>query len=228
MTYCLHYAPDNASLVIRLALEELALAYDVRLVDRGSAQQKSEAYRALNPAGRIPVLETPDGPVFETAAILIWLSDRYGGLLPPAGAAERGTALKWLLYIASTLHPHLIQLFYSDRYSGHVDDFRSHVAALARHDLLLLDSALDGAMPFFGGAAPDARDLYLGPLLRWAALFPRGQTGWFDLSATPRLFAMAEALERRPSARAAAEAEGLGPTPFTAPQPACPPEGSAT
>ena len=52
----LHYAPDNASLVIRLALEELGIPYDTVLVDRRSGQQKSAGYLALNPNGLIPVL----------------------------------------------------------------------------------------------------------------------------------------------------------------------------
>ena len=66
------------------------------------------------------------------------------------------------------------------------------------------------------------------PLLRWAALYPRGGTGWFDLASWPRLATMARALETRPAAIAAARAEGLGDTPFSAPRLATPPEGTAT
>ena len=80
--YRLHYAPDNASLVIRLALEDMGLPYETVLVDRTTREQDSAAYRALNPAGLIPVLETPQGPVFETAAILLWLADTHGQLAP--------------------------------------------------------------------------------------------------------------------------------------------------
>ena len=53
----LHYAPDNASLIVRLALEEAGLPYRTVLVDRAANAQRSPAYMALNPAGRIP----PDG-----------------------------------------------------------------------------------------------------------------------------------------------------------------------
>ena len=59
MNYRLHYAPDNASLIIRLALEEIGVPYETVLVDRRSRAQDTTAYRALNPAGLIPVLETP-------------------------------------------------------------------------------------------------------------------------------------------------------------------------
>ena len=78
----LHYAPDNASLCIRLALLELDLPFEAVLVNRSIRAQKSAPYLALNPNGLIPVLETPDGPLFETGAILLWLSDTYGGLMP--------------------------------------------------------------------------------------------------------------------------------------------------
>ena len=88
--YRLHYAPDNASLIVRLALEELGRPYETVLVDRRAKAQRSPAYLALNPAGRIPTLETPDGPISETGAILLWLADRHGALAPAAGDPARG------------------------------------------------------------------------------------------------------------------------------------------
>ena len=88
MTYTLHYAPDNASLIVRLALEELGVPYHALLVDRRKNAQKSKAYLALNPSGRIPVLETMDGPIFETGAILMWLVDQHQALGPAPTDAE--------------------------------------------------------------------------------------------------------------------------------------------
>ena len=76
--YTLHYAPDNASLIIRLALEAQGVAYDTCLVDRAAQGQSAPAYRALNPHGLIPALQTPDGPMFETGAILLWLARGAG------------------------------------------------------------------------------------------------------------------------------------------------------
>ena len=80
MTYILHYAPDNASLIIRLALEHAQVPYRDVLVDRAAVAQRSAEYLALNPNGLIPVLETPEGPLFETGAILLWLADTHGSL----------------------------------------------------------------------------------------------------------------------------------------------------
>lgn len=227
MTLTLHYAPDNASLIVRLALEELRLDYTASLVDRAQRAQEGEAYRRINPHGLIPALETPDGALFETGAILLWLADRHPGTLAPAPeASERADFLKWLLFISNTLHPALRMTFYPQKYCpGHEADLRRHVQGEIAQHLTAVDAEAQGPW-FLGGLT--AIDLYLGPLLRWCALYPAGETAWFDLARTPALARICAGLEARKSAARADMAEGLGPTPFTAPRPAAPPEGSAT
>ena len=228
MSLILHYAPDNASLIVRLALEELGLPYQTRLVSRAARAQEGAAYRALNPHGLIPVLEAPAGPIFETAAILLWLDGRTpGALAPTPEAPERGNHLKWLIFLASTLHPALRMTFYPEKYCpDSTEGLRIQMRGEINRHLGLVDAAVTG--PFFAGTAPGAVDIYLAPLLRWCALYPRGQTAWFNLDRFERLARLALAFEARPSALRAAEAEGLGPTPFSAPHPPDPPEGSAT
>lgn len=230
--YRLHYAPDNASLAVRLALEELGQPYDTALVDRARGAQKSPAYRALNPAGLIPVLETPEGAIFETAAILLWLADRHGALAPAPDAPGRGDFLKWLFFASNTLHAGLRMLFHPAPFVGEDAAARQALrdrtgAALAGH-WGHLEAAAAARPGWLGAGAPSALDLYLAPLLRWSALYPEGGTGWFRLGDYPHLRAMAAHLETRPSVAAAVAAEGLGPLPFTAPRLATPPEGSAT
>lgn len=231
----LHYAPDNASLCVRLALEELNLPYRTSLVDRARQAQRSADYLALNPAGTIPVLETSQGPIFETAAILLWLADahRDGPLLMPGIAnPTRGAALKWLFHLSNTLHPALRILFYPDQ---HVGPKLMHQVALneatrARVIAVLerLDRVAAAAPPWLGRPQPSILDCYLCPMLRWLALYPRDATGWFALSRWPHLVALAQRMEARPSTLAAVAAEGLGPTPFSAPILPQPPQGSAT
>ncbi len=231
----LHYAPDNASLIVRLALEELGLAYETRLVDRATSAQKSPAYRALNPRGQIPVLETDDGPIFETAAILLWLTenapDTAPRLAPPPGDPARGPFLSWLFALSNGMQADLRRTFYTERYVG------EDPAAIAAHRALTqarIAEALDrfetlagDPRPWFAAETPSILDLYLTVMLRWLALYPTGQTGWFQLARWPRLKGLAARVETRPAMRRAAAAEGLGPTPLTAPRPADPPEGSA-
>ncbi len=224
--YILHYAPDNASLVVRLALEELGAAYHTQLVDRRAAAQRSASHLALHPGGLIPALETPDGPIFETGAILLWLADRHGALAPAADSPARGEVLKWLFYLSNTLHPGLRRLFYPGAYIGPDPAAQAQLKAETRAGILRSLSVLEAH--WTPRAAPSILDLYLGPMLRWLQVYPRADDrSWFDLASFARLHHMAVMLETRASTRAAQSAEGLGPTPFTAPQAPRPPEGSA-
>lgn len=229
--YILHYAPDNASLIVRLALEEIGAPYRTVLVDRGTRAQDSPAYRRLNPAGLIPALETPEGPMFETGAILLWLSERHGALAPAPGAAGRGDFLKWLFFTSNTLHAEMRMLFYPDRYAGTeatIPAFSDRTRTRIAGHLGLLDAMAAGRPGWCRPEAPSVLAFYLGALVRWLALYPEETAGWFELAAFPALRAVAAAMEIRPAALRAALAEGLGDTIFTRPAHASPPEGSAT
>ncbi len=221
----LHYAPDNASLCVRLALEEAGLDYEAVLVDRRRKIHKSPDFLAMNPNGLIPVLETPDGPMFETGAILLWLTDRSAGLLPTPAEPGRAHALQWLIWLSNTLHPAARMLFYPDQYSDG-DPEASRVVTRRRitAQLDLLERVRNA--DWLDTDAASAQGCYLAPLLRWFALYG-GSTAWFDLRRWPRLHGFAGRMEQRDSACRAAIAEGLGLTPFSAPQPCQPPEGSA-
>ncbi len=220
----LHYAPDNASLCVRLALEELGLPYETTLVDRAIQAHKSPAYLALNPNGLIPVLETPQGAIFETGAILMWLADRNARLMPAVDAPERIYATQWMFWLANTLHPTLRMLFYPAQY---VDGDTGPVHKKATERLVSHLDLLSAAQttPWLEDDAPTIHACYLGPMLRWAALYGGGDA-WFQLQDWPRLEAFAKRLEARDTVKKAALAEGLGPTPFSAPAPCNPPEGS--
>ncbi|WP_108814617.1 glutathione S-transferase family protein [Loktanella sp. Alg231-35] len=221
----LHYAPDNASLCVRLALAELDLPYDTVLVDRAMRAQKSANFLLLNPNGLIPVLETQHGPMFETAAIILWLAEQQGDLMPAPGTPERQYALQWMMWLANTLHPNLRMIFYPDQYiDGDTAALRQKAGArlIAHLDVL----SASETTPWLDDEAASAQACYLGPMLRWAALYGGGTT-WFDLQQWPRLHAFARRAEQRPATLNVAAAEGLGPTPFSAPSPCDPPEGSA-
>ncbi len=229
----LHYAPDNASLCVRLALLELGLPFDSLLVSRRDGGQRHPAYLSLNPNGLIPTLETPDGPLFETAAILLWLGDSYrdGPLLTPSGGdPARGTFLTWLFWLSNTLHPQLRLIFYPDKHiaAPHIPALNVRTRERTADSLDILQAALPRLSGWIGAAQPSVLDCYLCPMLRWLKLYPTGETGWFAIDRWPGLLAIAQKMESRPSTQAAILAEGLGPTPFSRPVHPVPPEGSAT
>jgi glutathione S-transferase len=223
--YTLHYAPDNASLVVRLVLDGAGIPYLTALVDRARRAQDSPAYRALNPVGLIPVLETAEGPISETAAILLWLSDRHR-LGPAPADAARGTFLRWLFYLSNTVHADLRMVFYPHQYApanGHAAHHEITSARLLRH-FALVDRVAAAEPALFAPARP--LGAYAVTLTRWAALYPPEGPAWFDLARFPVLTALARAQEARVETAAIARAEGLGPHPFTRPEQPKPPEGA--
>lgn len=224
----LHYAPDNASLIVRLALEELGVAYKTVLVDRLQAAHDTEAYRAINPAGKIPALETPNGPIFETAAILLWLADAYKGLAPAPDTPDRAAFLSWLFYLSNTMHANLRMTFYPEQYIAEPHHaLREGTRKNLKISLNLLDDLAQQDRSWFNADITSLLDLYVCAMLRWMALYPKGNTAWFSLSDWPNLAALTAKLDKRDSTAALCVAEGMTPNPFSNPQHPTPPEGSA-
>jgi glutathione S-transferase len=223
--YVLHYAPDNASLIVRLVLDGAGIPYRTALVDRRTRQQDGPAYRALNPTGLIPTLETRHGPLSETGAILLWLADTHR-LAPAPDQADRPAFLKWLFFLSNTAHADLRMIFYPHQYAPSEALAAHHEiisARMLRH-FALIEGAATRHPRLFAAASP--LGVYAVTLTRWSALYPPGGPRWFDLAAFPTLLALARAQEARVETPVIARAEGLGPHPFTRPEPPNPPEGS--
>jgi glutathione S-transferase len=223
MAYTLMSAPDSAGLVVRMLLEEFELPYDDVVVDRSRGGQRDPAFLALNPQGLLPVLIDPDQdePVFETAAILLHLTDRHR--LPGwLTGRSRGHFLKWLFFLSNTLHADLRIAFYAHRYiaTGH-DPAPVLAAAQARilDHLALVDRELarSGA-PFFGGRDPDARDFYAGTCVRWSQLYPRDRgIPVTALGGFSSLLGMVLALQDRPAVLVACASDAIQPPVILAP-----------
>jgi glutathione S-transferase len=85
---------------------EAGLDHDIVFVRTDRGEQRSEAYRAINPRGQVPALETDAGVLTESNAILPYIADLAPDrrLLPPAGTYARAEAQAWLSYLSSTVH----------------------------------------------------------------------------------------------------------------------------
>jgi len=221
--YRLHGSPDSANFVVRMVLEELGVSYEDVAVDRLNYQQQSAEYRKLNPQGLIPVLEAPgqDAPVFETGAILLFLTERHRALAPLPAAPGRGRFLKWLFFISNTLHSDLRISFKPERYfpkeTGRglfIDTLIERIAVSFGH----LDreiAATEG--PYLSGGDLTCNDLYLAGCARWAQIY-RNRDRW-NLEGTPHLRRLLERLENRPAVLRACEKEFIAGPAFTKPVP---------
>jgi len=221
MTLTLHHAPDFASTIVRLALEELELPHVIALADMDSGALASPEYRRVNPVGLIPALETDDGPIFETAAILLWLVDRTGRLGPGPKDPDRGAFLSWLFFTSNALHQAALAMFYPHRAAGEANTAAAQAVA---HDQIiarlgLIESLIASQSPrWLSADHPGVLGHYIGILVRWLILLPPPPYG-LDLGRFPHLHAVLAAHEARPAALRVAEADALGPTPFTNPRP---------
>jgi len=106
-----------------IGLEELGLEYQTRWIDITKGQQTSPEYLAINPNNKIPAIVDHDGPngqaitVFESGAVLLYLADKTGKLLPKSGPG-RYEALEWVFFNAGGPGPMLGQLSYFTKFAS--------------------------------------------------------------------------------------------------------------
>jgi glutathione S-transferase len=132
---------------ISIALEELGLPYIVRAVDLGKGEQKEPGFLAINPNGRIPAIvdrDAGDFPIFESGAILIWLADKAGKLLPTEAKA-RSEVLQWLFFQMAGVGPMMGQASVFYRYAPKTIDYAiERYQKESRRLLAVLDARLEG------------------------------------------------------------------------------------
>ena len=103
---------------VSIALEELELPYELHPIDLASGEQKSSAFTAINPNGRIPAIvdrEAGDFPVFESGAIMIYLAEKTGQLMP-LDVQGRSRVLQWLMFQMGGIGPMMGQANVFTRY----------------------------------------------------------------------------------------------------------------
>jgi GST-like protein len=103
----LYTSPTPNGWKASIALEELALPYDVIPIDLGKLEQKQDRYLRLNPNGRIPTIvdrDEGDFAVFESGAILIYLAEKTGRLMP-TDAKGRSRVIQWLMFQMGGIGP---------------------------------------------------------------------------------------------------------------------------
>ncbi|HEV7775393.1 MAG TPA: glutathione S-transferase family protein [Luteibacter sp.] len=205
--YTLYYSPGTASMVVHLALLEIGAPHRLVLVDFDRDAQHDEAYLALNPLGRVPVLLVDGEPVTESAALLLLLAERHpeAGLAPAPGSPGRGAWLQWVVYLANTVTATYRAWFYPDYRDmpDHPPEARESLQRQIEAAWDLLDAHLVANGPYMLGETFSGLDLQLTMLMRWSRKMPRQATEW------PALKALADRIRARPSWKKLYEIEGL-------------------
>ncbi|PUB17610.1 glutathione S-transferase family protein [Yoonia sediminilitoris] len=161
----LHYAPRTISIAVAITLEEVGTPYEAVLVDFKAGAQTKPDYRALNPKGRVPTLETPDGVLTETAALLEYVAPSLVPADPFAAAKMR----ELMCYLNGTMHPYHAHGLRGERWADQqasFADMKQKVPETMGAAAAYLETCLPD-LPFDAGAGQVASDPYLYVVLSW-------------------------------------------------------------
>jgi len=134
MTIKLYTAATPNGWKISIALEEMGLPYEVRVIDFATQEQKADWYVTLNPNGRIPTLDDEGFIVFESGAILIYLAEKTGKFLPQ-DAHGRSRVIQWLMFQMSGVGPMMGQAnvffrYFPEKIQPAIDRYQREVTRL--------------------------------------------------------------------------------------------------
>ncbi len=205
MSIVLYMAPGTCARVTAIALEEIGVAFEARVVRFMRGEHKSDAFRRLNPAGKVPALVVDGEALTETVAIITYLAERFAAaaIMPAAdGALARTRQLADLCFCASTLHPLVTRLRLPGFFAGPPNARAVFDAASAAMDEYfgLVERRLAG-QPWWFGQDWSAMDGYL----YWC--WWRVEGAGYDVSRFPAFQAHARKMEARPAVQRALERE---------------------
>jgi glutathione S-transferase len=205
--YTLYYSPGSCSLVVDCLLEELGVPFEMSPIDLAKKEHYGEAYRRINPKGKVPALMTPEGVLTECVAIIEFLCDRHDEahrMLGEPGSWKRARQRERIATLATEVHPLFNRFF-------HEDDFAEDAAARAAvkahgtdklvHYFRQQDERLTS--PYWSGEELTAADLYFMVMARWGR--------WLDPPANemPNIRPFYERMVARPAVARAFAREGI-------------------
>ena len=180
---------------------ELGLEYEPKLIGSRTGETHTDAFQALNPKGKIPVLEDDDLVLTESVAIVTYLGDTYGmdsGLIPAANTIERARYNEWCAFIQMELDAHTLYILRKHR--DLAEQYGEAPAAVAtaiegfQMQAQVADAALQGT-DYLVGNRFTAADIILTTTLKWAIAY--------EVALTPRLIEYTNFHAKRPAYRTA-------------------------
>lgn len=181
---------------ISIALEELQLPYVARVLELGKQEQKQDWFLAINPNGRIPAIvdrDADDFAVFESGAILIYLAEKTGTLMP-GDAKGRSRVLQWLMFQMGGIGPMMGQAnvffrYFPEKIQPAIDRYQGECKRLFG----VLDSHLENHEYLAG-------DYSIADIANWAWVRTHRWSG-VAVDDFPHLQRWLDSIQQRPAAQ---------------------------
>lgn len=201
----LYYAPGACSRASHIALREAGADFEIRRVDFASAEQRGDAYRQVNPKGRVPALVTGRGTLTETPAILAYVAQQYpqARLAPlddPFAFAEMQAFNSYLCSTVHVAHAHRMRgERWADDPAAWEELKRKSPEVIDACFHLMEDELVTG--PWAIGDQYTVADPYLFTITQWLRVHD------LDVARYPKIAAHHQRMLERPAVQAVLEAE---------------------
>jgi glutathione S-transferase len=165
--YILYGGDFTRAALVQWVLEEGKLDYELRKIDIQKGEHRAAAFLAINPAGLVPVLITPEGEaLYEAAALMVYLADRHQltELAPAVTDPLRGVFLSAVFHIAGDIQPEMKRFHFPHRFSLRREDnagIQDLAKALVLSRLDVVNTRLAQRGPYLLGPRFSLADFYL-------------------------------------------------------------------
>jgi glutathione S-transferase len=197
MSLTFYYSPQSSASPVHFTLEELGIPYEKVMIDLKSGDQKKPEYLKLNPNGTVPLLVHDGVPIFESAAIQLYLGERFGvekGIYPEPGP-QRGRVMQWVVWTNATLGEAMSR-FGRNQHWAPEEERNEKACASARADvdkhLRIVENALTGRQWLVGDKMSIA-DMHLASWMDYVRMMG------IDLSNAPNINGWIERVTSRPA-----------------------------
>lgn len=201
----LYSFPTPNGVKASIALEEMGLDYEPHLVKLN--QTETPDFLSLNPNNKIPAIIDPDGPggqplaLWESGAILLYLADKSGKLVPSDPAA-RQHCIQWMFFQIGHVGPMFGQFGYFHKFAGsEIEDPRpeERFRGEAVRAMRVIEGQL-GEDGFLLGADYAIADIMIWPWIRGAKVFYEAEDE-LEMASFPKVMAWADRCEARPASK---------------------------
>ena len=204
----LYYAPGTCARASHIALRDAGAEFDLQLVNFGAGEQRSDAYRSVNPKARVPALETERGMLTETPAILAFIAQRFpeSNLAPLDDPFEFARLQAFNSYLCATVHVAHAHIRRGERWADSpeaIREMKRKAPEVVASCFRLLEEELF-TTPWAMGEHYSIADPYLFTISQWLPIHG------LDSSAYPQIHAHLNRMLARPSVADAIAAESIG------------------